>query len=281
MQRYVVFLICTWLFLLSWCTVPKNVNSIDTNQITQKQLIDRTTKAIAWENIKNSVKIVDYALLWTKLIDDNHQELYLVWNFEEFGLDTYGDIIVWWWASQIPFVLGITKQNGIRTYAYNKQAPDGSLFLKWLNELFPKEIVQEINGWTYTMQINRPLWKRAEELLDKKIYTPYSWSRPRLLGKRCEININKYLDQWLQEFKKTDNNCVWANGIDYTMIFGSGWHYQDFLIDPNSKAIRRFSWWTGVVVVQEQDNSWNIVHQRRIRIIESTNDTMKIKMDII
>lgn len=279
MQRYVVGLLCAWLLSFSWCAVQHTTQPTD--QISTWQLLARTEKAIGRENIKNSVKITDYVLLWKKIIDDTHQELYLIWNFEEFGLDSYGDIVIWWWASKIPFVLGITKENGTRTYGYSKQAPDGSLFLKWLKELFPQDIVQVINGWTYVMQIDRPLWERAEEALGKKIYTPYSWSRPRLLGKRCEINVDRYLDQWLQEFKKTDSSCIWENGIDYTMIFGSGWYYQDFLRDINSQATRKFSWSTGVVLVQEQDNSWTIVHQRRIRIIEATNDTMKIKLDIL
>ena len=283
MQKSTLLLLCAWLFLLSWCTIQQKVNiqsSTSTWSITQEQLLNRTEKSIARENIKNSVKIVDYAWLWTKVIDQNHQELYLVWNFGEFGLDEYGDIIGWWWAGHIPFVLGIKKQGNTWIYEYNKQAPDGELYLSGLYKLFPKEIAQEIKDWNYVMQINKPFLERAEKLLGKNIYTPYSWSRLPLLGKRCEININKYLDQWLQEFRKTNTNCIWANGIDYTMIFESGWQYQDFLVEPNVPATRKFSWSTGSILIQERDNVWNILHQRRIRIIESINDTIKIKMDI-
>lgn len=269
-----------WLMVFGWCTSQTNENEVFTRNILPEQLLNRTEKAIARETMANSVKIIDYAWLWTKKVDNEHMKIYLIGDFREFGLDKYGDIIAWWGAWRIPFVLYIKKNGDNRMYEKSEQASDGNMYRESLYRIFSQEVAKKIEKNEYVMYIQRPFLERAEKLLGKELYTPFSWSREPIIGKRCEININKYLEEWAQEFKKTNENCIWWNGIDYTMIFSSGGQYQDFLVNQGTKAVWKFSGWTGTVLVQEYNNSWSITHQKRIRIIESTNDTIKIKMDI-
>lgn len=249
--------------------------------ITSSQEIDPAIILKRIEDLRHgkedTILIANYSLLGENTIDETHKELYVFGLFEEFE-DSERWIIKGGWALW-PYVLWVKKEDNTWKYDYNISPQEWASQKGQLKALFPPSILSKYYPWKFEMYITTPAYVRAEEELWKKVYVPYSGQRNTIYGKRCETDINKYVDQ--QVFKRSDQNCFWENWIDYTLIFGKNWTFQDFLVGARNTASWKFSGSTWTVLVEERDNNWVVRSQRRITIIDYSSGQLTLVYDIL